>query len=95
MTEKKKTAEKKETVMPEPTGKDMINGIVQCMNQINMLANYINDYIEFQDSTEKFKGFIIEKYKKKEKTNDKADGSNSKGDREDKSGNYAPDSESK
>ena len=63
MTEKKKTAEKKETVMPEPTGKDMINGIVQCMNQINMLANYINDYIEFQDSTEKFKGFIIEKYK--------------------------------
>ena len=79
------TKEKKETVMPEPTGKEMINGIVQCMNQINMLANYINDYVEFADKTEEFKAFIIEKYKKGEKENEQADGSDSKGNREDKS----------
>ena len=92
---KEKSTTKKEKVMPEPTGKDLINGIVQCMNQINMLANYINDYIEYKRNTEDFKAFIQEKYKKKEKTNEQTDGSNSKGDRKDQSGDTDSKPESK
>ena len=66
------------------TNKEMTNGIMNNFNNLNLLANYINDFIEFQNQTENFKVFIQKKYERM--TNGQPDQSNTNGNRKDKSG---------
>ena len=67
--------------------------VIQRMAQIEKGLDYMHSllisYIECNKDQDKLKKFL-----EKEK-NEQANRSNSKGDREDKTGNYAPDSESK
>jgi hypothetical protein len=74
------------------TNKEMTNGIMNNFNNLNLLANYINDFIEFQDQTENFKVFIQKKYERM--TNGQPDQSNTDGNRENKSGDTNPDTKS-
>ena len=74
------------------TNKEMTNGIMNNFNNLNLLANYINDFIEFKEETEDFKVWIQKKYERI--TNGQSDEGNTDGDREDKSGDTTTDTES-
>ena len=43
------------------TNKEMTNGIMNNFNNLNLLANYINDFIEFRNETQEFKNWIAKK----------------------------------
>ena len=74
------------------TNKEMTNGIMNNFNNLNLLANYINDFIEYKEETEGFKVWIQKKYERI--TNGQPDQSNTDGDRKDQPGDTPADSKS-
>ena len=69
----------------------MFTRMLEIERAINYTHSLVVAYVDSNNHSEKFVEFL----KKEKEKNEQANRSNSKGDREDKSGNYAPDSESK
>ena len=70
----------------KPTNKEMANGIMNNYNNLNLLANYINDYIDYRKDVEEFKTYIVKKYERINKENGQANNSDTNGDRKDQPG---------
>ena len=68
------------------TNKELTNAVMNNFNNLNLLANYINDFIEYRNETEDFKKFITTKYERITKENGQANNSDTNGDRKDQPG---------
>ncbi len=69
----------------------MFTRMLEIERAINYTHSLVVAYVDSNNHSEKFVEFL----KKEKEKNEQANRSNSKGDRENKSGNHAPDSESK
>tara|TARA_Y100000593_G_scaffold92630_1_gene184907 strand:- start:110 stop:391 length:282 start_codon:yes stop_codon:yes gene_type:complete len=76
----------------KPTIKELAAGVLNNHSNLNLLANYINDYIQFNDDKDKFSIFLRGKYERMK--SEQTDSGNTEGDRKDKPGNNNSDTKS-
>ena len=69
------------------TYQDLNNGVMNNYNNMNLRANYVNDFIEFKNDKEAFKQFIKEKYERMAKENEQKIRSNIEANRKNEQGN--------